>query len=125
MYVVEDKKIVDQELADFVSKIFDIKQQGDPWAVIDELIKYWLKKTPEEAEAVKIDVADQREMLIDKEYGSTTGGKDLERRFTLLFPTTLSLWIRKVFGTDELPFDRKFYKEFAKRYPGFKIPEKV
>jgi hypothetical protein len=63
-------------------------------------------------------------MLIDKEYGSTKGGKQMERRFKLLFPTTLMLLIRAVYSADELKMDKKFYDEFATRYPGFRVAEK-
>lgn len=108
----------DVELAD---KIIELKKKKDIWIVIDELLKVWLKRSPEETEAVKIDVKDQRELLIDKKYGQTKGGGNLERRFQLLFPTSLMLLIRSIYKVEELPFNREFYKVFTTRYPGFKI----
>lgn len=108
----------DVELAD---KIIELKKKKDIWIVIDELLKVWLKRSPEETEAVKIDVKDQRELLIDKKYGQTKEGGNLERRFQLLFPTSLMLLIRSIYKVEELPFNREFYKVFTTRYPGFKI----
>ncbi len=124
LYVDEKGRIVDKERAEFADRIIDLRQKGDPWVVIAELIQYWLKSSPDEAEAVKIDVEDQREMLIDKTYGTTKMGKQMERRFKLLFPTKLMLLIRAVYPHEELKMDKQFYDEFANRYPGFRVAEK-
>jgi len=124
LYIDEKGRILDKEKADFADLVFDLRQKGDPWVVIDHLIQYWIKSAPEEVQAVKIDVDDQRSMLIDKEYGTTKGGKQMERRFKLLFPTNLMLLIRAVYPSDELKMDKEFYDEFASRYPGFKVAEK-
>lgn len=125
MFIEENGKLRKSEDVELVDKIIELRKKADHWAVLDELIKAWVKKSPEEVEAVKVDVGDQREMLIDKEFGTTAGGKDFGRRLIVLFPTNLQAWIRKVYNTTELPFDKKFYQEFAKRYPGFKVADKV
>ena len=125
MYVEENGKLRKTEDVELVDKILELRKKGDVWAVLDELVKAWVKKSPEEVEAVKVDVGDQREMLTDKEFGTTKGGKEFDRRLIVLFPTALQSWIRKVYGAEELPFDKKFYKELAKRYPGFRVASKV
>jgi len=125
MYIEENGKLRKTEDVELVDKILELRKKGDKWAVLNELIKAWVKKSPEEVEAVKVDVGDQRELLTDKEFGTTNGGKDFERRLVVLFPTALQGWIRKVYNTEELPFDKKFYQEFAQKYPGFKVANKV
>lgn len=125
MYIDVNGKLRKAEDVELVDKIIELRKKGDKWFVIDEIVKAWVKKSPEEVEAVKVDIGDQREMLVDKEFGSTMGGKDFSRRLIVLFPTALQAWIRKLYGTEELPFDRKFYKEFARRYPGFRVANKV
>lgn len=125
MFIEENGKLRKTEDVELVDRILELRKKNDPWVVLDELIKAWVKKSPEEVEAVKVDIGDQREILTDKDYGTTSGGKDFDRRLIVLFPTTLQAWIRKVYGTAELPFDRNFYKEFAKRYPGFRVANKV
>lgn len=123
--MVEDngkmRKAADIEVAETALKL---RQKGDPWEVIDFLIKVWSERSPEETQAVKVDIQDQRELLDDPEFGTTKGGKDFDRRFVILFPTTLSLMIRTMYKAEELPFDSKFYKEFGKRYPAFRVAEK-
>jgi hypothetical protein len=125
MYIEVNGKLRKSEDIELVDKLLELRKKNEPWAVIDELIKAWVKKTPEEAEAVKIDLGDQREILNDKEFGTTSGGADFSRRLVVLFPTTLQGWIRKMYSTDELPFDKKFFKELARRYPGFRVAQKV
>lgn len=123
MLILDNGRIRDSEDIDLADNIIKARKKG-PWEVVDLLVKAWIRKSPEEVQAVKVDISDQREMLIDKKYGQTKGGKDMERRFTLIFPTSLQLLIRTQYKADELPFDRKFYNDFAKRYPGFRISER-
>lgn len=123
---IDDKgRVIDKERAEFADRIIELKQKKDPWLVIDEFVKYWINSNPTEVKAVKIDIEDQRSMLIDKDFGTTKGGKQIERRFKLLFPTTLMLLIRSIYPHTELKMDKEFYDEFAKRYPGFRIAEKA
>jgi len=124
IYIDEKGRVIDKERADFADKIIELKAKKDPWLVIDELVGYWVESNPGEVQAVKIDVEDQRSMLMDKEFATTKGGKQMERRFKLLFPTTVMLLIRSVYPVSELKMDKEFYDEFARRYPGFKIAEK-
>jgi hypothetical protein len=109
---------------DWVENLIKLKNSKDQWAVIDALLERWLKDTPEEVEALKIEIGDHRELLTDKEFGQTAGGKDFERRFTLVFPRKLMLMIRSMYPPEELEFDPKFYREFVKRYPSFKVAQK-
>lgn len=124
IYIDEKGRTMDSDKASFADKIMDLRQKGDQWVVIDELIKYWLATDPDEVQAVKIDIEDQREMLTDKEFGTTKLGGAMERRFKLLFPTKIMLLIRSVYKEDELKMDKDFYDEFATRYPGFRVAEK-
>ena len=104
------RKADDVELAE---KLIETKQKKSYWDVIDEMVHAWVSRTPEEIKALKIEVEDHRDNLVDKKFGQTTGGKDYERRFTLVFPITLQLMIRSLYKAEELPFDREFYQDFA------------
>src|SRR6266704_1055147 len=98
--VVEDngKKRLKNDV-DFVDEIIKLKNTKGQWAVIDKLIDRWVKSAPEETHALKIQLEDQREMLTDKEFGTTAGGKEMERRFTLVFPLRLQQMLRAVYAT--------------------------
>lgn len=110
---------------EFAEKIIKLRNQGDSWKVIDELITYWSKTAEDEVEAMTINVSEYRETLTDKKYGMTKGGKNMERRFTISFPRTLMFLIRTMYKTEELPFDNKFFADFARRYPFFKVAQET
>lgn len=116
------RKLEDVQAAEAV---MGAKQKGGPWGVIDKLVKIWSERTPNEFQGFKVHIKGTRETLDDPKYGQTKGGKDMERRLILMIPQSLQLMIRSIYKADELPFDKKFFKEFAKRYPFFKVPEKL
>lgn len=122
--IEENGKIRDVADIELAEKIVELRKKKDHWGVIDELVKVWAKKVPDEAEMVLINVDQYRETLLDKKYGQTTLGRDQERRFKLAFPVTLQLLIRTQYKADELPFNPEFYREFGKRYPIFRVAEK-
>jgi len=125
LIVTETGRIVNSDSYELAERIDELRKKKDPWLVIDELVKAWQKKAPEEVEALKIDISEQRETLYDKKFGQTKGGKDMERRATLIFPMSLQLLIRTQYKADQLPMDKKFYRTFLKKYPQFAIAEKA
>ena len=125
LFIADSGKIRKYSDVEAVEKIVELRDTKDPWVVIDKLIEVWAKKSPDDVEAMKINVDQYRETQVDKTYGQTKGGKDQERRFTLSFPKNLMLMIRTQYSAEELPFDSDFYRKFAKRYPFFKVAEKV
>lgn len=125
MIIYNNGKVYDSEDLAFVERVVELRKNKDPWVVIDELIRYWGKKAPDEEEALQIMINDQKEFMEDPVYGQTSGGGDVERRLILAFPMTLQLLIRSQYKADELPFDMPFYKEFLKRYPMFQVAQKV
>ena len=120
----ENGKIRTVENVELAEKIVKDRALRDPWVVIDSMVKIWTKNAPEEEEAMKVNVEQYREGLVDKEFGQTLMGRDQERRFTLAFPRSLMLMIRTQYKADELQMDKEFFREFGKRYPAFKISEK-
>lgn len=116
------RRVGDVEMAEDIVKKRNTK---DPWTVIDNLIKIWAKVSPDEEQAVKINVEQYRESQKDSSFAQTENGKDQERRFVLAFPRSLMLMIRTQYKAEELPMDSKFFKEFGRRYPAFKVAEKI
>lgn len=123
--ITENGKIRNYEDIELVEDVMKARDKKDPWTVIDKLVEIWAKKTPDDVEAMKINLEQYRETQTDKKFATTLGGKEQERRFTLSFPKNLMLMIRTQYKADELPFDSDFYREFAKRYPFFKVAQEV
>lgn len=112
----------DALIADSVIKT---KVNKGPWETIDELVKLWRERTPEEFQGFKVHLDNMREIQVDRKFGQTKGDKTMERRLTLIIPTSLQGMIRAVYKAHELPFDTKFFREFGRRYPFFRIPDKI
>lgn len=106
---------------ELAENIVEMRKNRDPWVVIDKMVEVWTKNAPDEVEAMRINIEQYRETLVDKEFGTTLNGKDQERRFQLAFPKSLMLMIRSIYKAEELQMDKKFFAEFAKRYPFFRV----
>lgn len=124
--VVQDNgKIRTVEDIELAEEIIKKRKNKNPWQVIEYLVHLWAKRTPDDVEAMRINVTQYRETQRDKKFARTLGGEAMERRFTLAFPRSLMLLIRTQYKADELPFDSNFYREFAQRFPVFKVAEKI
>ncbi len=121
--ITDNGKFRDVSKIELAEEVIKLRKKGDPWKVIEKLLEVWSKIVPDEVEAVSINLTEYREAAVDKKFGQTKMGQDQERRFKLAFPVTLQLMIRTQYKADELPFDEKFYSEFAKRYPAFRVAE--
>jgi hypothetical protein len=120
----ENGKIRNVANVELAEKIVEMRKNDDPWKVIDTMVRVWTQNAPDEVEAMRVNIGQYRETLDDKEFGTTRGGKDQERRFQLSFPKSLMLMIRTQYKAEELQFDRKFFREFGNRYPFFRVAEK-
>ena len=125
LIVSDNGHIRDVDHVEFAEKIGKMRKEGDVWAVIEELVKFWGKNAKDDEAAMKVNIEQYKETTQDKEYATTLGGKDMERRFIMAMPKTVMLLIRTQYKADELPFDREFYQKFAAKFPFFKVAEKV
>lgn len=118
-------KILNAEDVELAEKVIETRKQKDIWETIDLLVTAWAERTPDEFQAFKVQIKGYRDNLADPKFGQTKEGKDLETRFTVAMPQTLMLMIRTQFKATELPMDKKFFREFVKKYPFFRIPDKT
>lgn len=121
MLVVDNGRIRTIEDIQLVEDIINLKNKKDKWAVIDKLVKLWAQKAPEEEKMIQVNIAQYKETLKDKKFGQTLQGKNQERRFKLSFPNSLMMYIRSIYDSSELKMDSKFFDEFGKKYPMFKV----
>ncbi len=123
--IIDEKgRLLSSEKFELANRIMKLRAKKDPWFVIDELVNYWVNNAPDEVEALKINLSDVKELAVDKKFAVTKGGAEIERRLQLIFPTGLQNLIRGVYKTEELSFDKDFYKKFSDKYPGFRVAQK-
>ena len=103
------------------------KRSGNnPWPVIEECFKIWEAKKPREYKSHLTYINDVRETRKDRKFASTkdktTGGI---LRYTVDIPLTVMYMIRLLYSNAELPMNREFFLEFARKFPNYKIAEKI
>lgn len=122
--VISNGRIRKSEDVSFAEKAIELKNNKGVWDVIDFLMKRWISDSPEEVKAFKVHIDDTRENQIDKKFGRTRD-KVMDRRLVVVFPFELQNMIRALYRTDELSLDKKFFHEFARRFPAFRVPERI
>jgi len=104
------------------------KNQTDFWVVVDRVIEAWKSRNPKQWASHIIDVGNLRETRADK-YGSNRKVKKkasiMDMRYLVDVPQWIILVLRKLYNVDELPMNKEFFREFAKRYPAFRVAEKI
>lgn len=103
------------------------KKSGDnPWPVIEEILTIWATKHPNEWQSFLVHIDNVRQTRKDKKFGSTYDKKHGGYlRYTLDIPQQVMLMIRTLYDHTELKMDRRFFIEFARRFPRLKVAEKL
>ena len=92
------------------------------WAFVDEVIKTWHEINPGQWKELICEIQATRDNLVDRRY-ATTASKHMERRLMLRMPEFVHNVIWKMYP--DYPMDRKFFNIFARRYPAFRVSEKI
>ena len=122
--VVDNGKIRNNHDVLFAEMAIQLKKNKGVWDVIEFLLKRWMSDSPDEVKAFKVHIDNTRSDQIDKEFGQTRD-KTMDRRLVVVFPFELQRMIRALYPATELKMDTEFFNEFAKRFPAFRIPEKM
>lgn len=97
------------------------ENQTDIWPVIDAVVGLWKKKKPTEYRAFILDVDATRDSR-NNTFGSN---KKKNLRYTVDCPEWVYYVIRKLYDVDELDMNKEFWEHFWKRYPIFRVSEKL
>ena len=99
---------------------------SNPWPVIEKCIDVFKKIRPQQYKSFLFDLGETKATRKEKKFASTYdkvhGGY---LRYTLDIPEYVVYLIRKIYNVDELPMNRQFFIEFAKRFPAMKVAEKL
>lgn len=101
--------------------IFKVKNQ-DIWKIVDFCLKVWATRNPVEHKEYLKELARYRKTRANK-YAAT---KDHVWRELVIIPPLLNYLLEKIaFDRIENYGRKKFYREFARRYPGFRPGERL
>lgn len=94
------------------------------WEICDWAIEFWMRKNPTEASRYMEAMKEFRSSR-KNQYASTGGGDNIEQRVMVRIPSDISYLLEKIAKHKIDEYGRtKFWKEFARRYPGFAGGEK-
>lgn len=96
-----------------------------PWPVIEAIFKLWQDKRPTEWNSHLFYLDDVRSSRRGRFASSNPDERGMVLRYTIDIPEFVMKAIRFLYSPDELPMNREFFLEFAKRFPKYKVAEKV
>lgn len=130
VYDEETGKYMTSEVHQLYKKLINLKSEGKTWEVIDVCVEAFEKKYPKHYKSYVIRLGELREaekvtQVGRKWFKGISKADGTYTAHTVDFPAWIQGLIRKVFTTDELEFDREFFRRFANRYPQYRVMERV
>ena len=116
-------RVIEAETVKIVDALLEAKWKKPFWAVVEAVIGYWATKEPKAYRSYIVNLNSIKETRKDR-Y-ATSGKKDYNQlRYLIDVPEFVVLILRKLYDTSELDMDKKFWTDFGKHFPLFKVPEK-
>ncbi len=114
---------IDLKDVGYVEQLIHLKNTSgsNPWPVIEKCIEVWSLKNPTEYKSFIIEVDRTRDTRRDK-FGAS---KTKSTRYLLDIPEKVMYMIRTIYSVEELPMNKDFLREFAKKFPKFSVAEKI
>lgn len=97
------------------------KNQTDIWVVIDEIISTFKKRKPKEYDSYIMEVQEIRDTRADK----FASNKKASLRYTVDCPEFVVKALRFLYDPAELDMNKAFWAEFWRRYPIFRVSERL
>jgi hypothetical protein len=94
---------------------------NNPWVVIEECLDMWKATNPTDYKSYLYHLDETRQTRADHKFGQSKTGM---YRYTLDIPQKVLFMIRCLYDDTELPMNKEFFHEFARRFPKLKIAEK-
>lgn len=98
------------------------KSVSDPWPVIEECLNIWSESEPTNYQSFLYNLQGVKESRRDRTYAASPTGS---LRYTLDVPERVLYMIKMLYTTDELPMNKEFFREWAKRFPKMRVAEKI
>ena len=130
--------LFDQETQRYMtSNIYQLKTaidqarlDKDPWKAVDIIVKAFREKFPKRYKSYvvrleKLRKSEKVTQVGNKRFRGVSKVEGTYTAHTVDFPAWIMTGLRKVFTTKELIMDQEFFREFAARYPEYRIMERV
>ena len=120
-----------QKVVTAADRIISMRRTKGHWEVITEIIKLWASLKPSHYQSYLVSLANTKSSrkstwVGGKEFTGVSKDKDTGGylAYTVDVPVKVMAMIRKVYDAEDLPMDKKFFYEFGKRFPLFRVMQK-
>lgn len=120
--------LVNPKDATFADQVIEARRKKGPWdtgGVVEMIAQEWARRYPEEVADILYNAKLDRDNLKDAKFGETNNSDGMERRYVALMPQFMQNALRAIYDSTELPFDRKFWNNFRKKFPKLAISKKT
>ena len=131
-YDNETGRFARSDILQLTNALMKAKKKNNPWDVVTLCVKAFKDKFPTRYDSYLIRIKDVKQVqkktwVGNKEFRGVSKDKehDAYLAHTIDFPAWIMGLIRKVYNPQELIMDKEFLREFGKRFPEFKVMEKV
>ena len=121
IYDALTNKLLDDSTVQLAEKLLKLRKTENHWTVIRVIVDAWKKESPARWDSFLFSVKEKQKSRLNK-YGSS---KSKNLRYLIDMPTKVYQLIRVLYPVEELSMDKKFFREFAKRFKEFAVPEKI
>lgn len=111
-------------------RLLSLKPKYDVWYVIGEIMKVWEKSQPSNWTSHLVHLRDVKESrkvttVGGKQFAGVSKSGGAYLAYLIDMPEKVVRMIRALYNPNELPFNKKFYMEFARRFPKYRVMNKV
>jgi hypothetical protein len=131
-YDEETGRFARSDILQLTNSLMKAKKKDNPWGVVKLCVDAFKKKYPKQYKSYVIRIKEvkdaQKSTWIGRsEFKGVSKDKtnDAYLAHTVDFPAWIMGLIRKVYNVNELKMDKEFFREFGKRFPEFRIMEKI
>jgi len=114
-------RLLDADHAALADKLLDMKKTRPLWEVIRYIFDTWKKSSPSVYESFIFEVKEKQRSR-GTVYGSNSS-KTL--RYLVDIPKKIYMLIRILYPVEQLQMDKKFMREFARRFPECRVAQKI
>jgi hypothetical protein len=128
--VDESGNIRKSEDVQAVDMLLKLRETKPFWEVVEGVVSYWMKKDKSRWESyiLHLDAVkkDQKQTRVgNSQWRGVSRADGIERSLVVDFPVWIDMCLRVLYKGDSVEFNQEFYREFAHRFPVFRIREKV
>lgn len=127
LQVINNGVIRDSDHIHIVDHLLKLKKNKPFWEVVEEVVKAWKGRNPEEWESyvIHLDAVKKDQKVTGRGWRGVSRSDGIERSLVVDLPVWIDMCLRVLYRGDEVQFDKKFYRTFARKFPIFRIREKV